>query len=73
MYRYATHDEIMTNLFHGQDESYARLGSRSFTEHVVETGGQSETSRCVITNRVEQAVSHPAEAAGTSTQRAGQK
>lgn len=55
-YRYATKDEITTNLFRGQDEPYARLGGRPFTRPSLQTGNPCETSRCVIKDRVEQAI-----------------
>jgi len=58
IYRYATKDEITTNLFRGQDEQYARLGGRPFTRPSLQTGNLCETSRCVMKDRVENAVLH---------------
>lgn len=60
-YRYATKDEITTNLFRGQDEPYAHLAGRPFTHPGLRTGNHCETSRCVIKDQVEQleGVPHP--------------
>ncbi|KAG8221160.1 hypothetical protein J3R82DRAFT_2711 [Butyriboletus roseoflavus] len=58
-YRYATKDEINTNFFRGQEESYARLGGHPFTHLSLQTGSPCEIPRCVIKKRVEQAVSQP--------------
>ena len=58
-YRYATKEEITTNLFRGQNESYAHLGGRLFTHPNLRTGNHCETSCCAVKDRVEQAISHP--------------